>query len=100
MRVRTSALILLVLSAVPAAAQVKYPAAPAKYRVDLRYKIAAEQNRRVRDFRDLTAALAKLGFVSDPREDADLDQLMLDAIDETKPRYHVSPGMEGSVFEL
>lgn len=74
MRVRTSALILLVLSAVPAAAQVKYPASPAKYHVDLRYKIAAEQNQRVRDFRDLSAALAKLGFVADPREDADLDQ--------------------------
>ncbi|MBX3400141.1 MAG: hypothetical protein KF873_15525 [Gemmataceae bacterium] len=73
MRFRTSLLILLVGSIVPAAAQT-YPAPPAKYHVDLRYKIAAEQNQRVRDYKALMAALAKLGFEADPREDADLDQ--------------------------
>lgn len=74
MRVRITALILLVLSAVPAPAQAKRPAPPAKYHVDLRYKIATEQNQRVRDYRDLTAALARIGFVADARDDADLDQ--------------------------
>lgn len=73
MRLRSSLLILLALAA-PAAAQVKYPTPPAKYHVDLRYKIAAEQNLRVRAFRDLTADLAKIGFVADAKEDADLDQ--------------------------
>jgi hypothetical protein len=74
MRVRSSVLILLLLTAVPTAAQVKYPTPPAKYHVDLRYRIAAEQNQRVRDYRDLTAALGKIGFVADPREDDDLDR--------------------------
>ncbi len=73
MRFRTSLLILLIASAVPAAAQT-YPTPPAKYHVDLRYKIAAEQNQRVRDHKALMAALAKLGFEADAREDADLDQ--------------------------
>jgi hypothetical protein len=73
MRFRTSLLILLVLTAGPSLAQT-YPAPPAKYHVDLRYKIATEQNQRVRDHKALMAALAKLGFEADPREDADLDQ--------------------------
>lgn len=74
MRFRSSLLILLAVAAVPAAAQVKYPAAPAKYHIDLRYKIATEQNQRVRAYRALTADLEKVGFVAAAREDADLDQ--------------------------
>jgi hypothetical protein len=74
MPVRTIALILMVLTAVPALAQVKHPAPPAKYRVDIRYKIATELNQRVRDFKALTESLQKLGFVAEARDDADLDQ--------------------------
>ena len=53
------------------------------------------------DFGTLAGVKRLVPFHHDPdHTDADLDQLMLDAIDETKPSYQVSPGMEGSVFEL
>ena len=40
-------------------------------------------------------------FHHDPdHTDADLDLLMAQAIDETKPAFEVTPGSEGTVFEL
>lgn len=74
MRVCLTVSIVLAMSPLVAFGQAKSPAAPAKYHVDLRYKIATEINQRVRDYRELTAALTKLGFIPVEREDADLDQ--------------------------
>ncbi|QEL20067.1 hypothetical protein [Limnoglobus roseus] len=74
MRSCSPLLILLALSATPVAAQVKRPAPPATYHIDLRYQIATEENQRVREYRELTAALAKLGFVATASDDADLDK--------------------------
>jgi hypothetical protein len=40
-------------------------------------------------------------FHHDPgHSDADLDRLMAEAIDETKPAYRVTPGTEGRTFDL
>ncbi len=40
-------------------------------------------------------------FHHDPNHtDTDLDRLMAEAIEETKPGYQVTPGIEGTVFEL
>ena len=40
-------------------------------------------------------------FHHDPdHTDADLDRLIAQAIDESKPDYLVTPGIEGTVFEL
>lgn len=61
------------LAAGPLAAQVKYPAPPDRYHVDLRYRIRADRDERIRQFRAMTDRLAGLGFRADPREDADLD---------------------------
>src|SRR5579883_464253 len=59
----------------PAAAQVKYPPAPEQYHVGLRYRIRADRDERIRQFREMTEQLRRLGFREDPREDADLDAL-------------------------
>jgi hypothetical protein len=55
--------------------QVLSPPPPANYHVDLRYRIDADRDGRVRIFRAMMAELNTLGFVADPREDADLDIL-------------------------
>ena len=40
-------------------------------------------------------------FHHDPdHTDADLDRLIAEAIDETKPQFKVTAGFEGAVFEL
>jgi len=40
-------------------------------------------------------------FHHDPgHTDADLDRMMAQALDEAKPAYRVSPGIEGTMFEL
>lgn len=53
------------------------------------------------DFGTLTGAKRLVPFHHDPdHTDTDLDNLMAEAIDATKPVYPVSPGMEGTVFEL
>ena len=56
-------------------AQVKSPPPSAKYHVDIRYRIEADRDGRVRLFRAMMAELNALGFAADPREDADLDIL-------------------------
>jgi hypothetical protein len=57
----------------PAAADVKYPARPESYHVDLRYRIRAATDERVRQFRAMAEYLRGLGFVPDAREESDLD---------------------------
>lgn len=66
---------LLVLSAGPAAAQVKYPPPPGTVDVQLRYRIRADRAERVRQFRELTAYLDKVGFARDRQPDDDTDIL-------------------------
>ncbi|MGL4424044.1 MAG: hypothetical protein ACRCZF_25540, partial [Gemmataceae bacterium] len=56
-----------------ASAQVVSPPAPEKVHVDFRYKLSVERDERIRQYRQLTAKLGEWGFVSDAREDADLD---------------------------
>ena len=57
----------------PAAAQVAYPPRPEKYDVHLRYRIRADRDERIRQFREMEQFLKDVGFVPAPREDADLD---------------------------
>lgn len=57
------------------AGQVISPPPPARYHVDLRYRIAADRDGRARTFRAMMAELNALGFKPDDREDADLDIL-------------------------
>ena len=53
------------------------------------------------DFGTLTEARQLVPFHHDPdHTDADLDRLIAQAIDESKPDYLVTPGIEGTVFEL
>ncbi len=55
--------------------QVKYPPRAETLDVQIRYRIRAERDERVRQFRVLAAHLKGLGFVAPPREDEDLDVL-------------------------
>ena len=53
------------------------------------------------DFGTLTEVKQLVPFHHDPdHTDTDLDRLMAEAIEETKPGYQVTPGIEGAVFEL
>lgn len=53
------------------------------------------------DFGTLTEVKQLVSFHHDPgHTDTDLDRLMAQAIDETRPAYRVTPGIEGAVFEL
>ena len=53
------------------------------------------------DFGTLTEVKQLVPFHHDPdHTDADLDRLIAQAIDESKPDYRVTPGIEGTVFEL
>ena len=52
-------------------------------------------------FGTLTEVKQLVPFHHDPdHTDADLDRLMAQAIEETKPAYLVTPGIEGTIFEL
>ena len=52
-------------------------------------------------FATLTEVRQLVPFHHDPdHTDSDLDQLMAQAIEETKPAYRVTPGIEGTVFDL
>lgn len=68
-------LALAVFAVLPLSAQVKYPPRADKLDLQIHYRIQANRDERIRQFKDLTAHLAKLGFVATPREDADLDIL-------------------------
>jgi hypothetical protein len=63
----------LLMSAVPAAAQVAYPPRPDRYDVHFRYRIRADRDERIRQFREMERHLKEIGFVPADREDADLD---------------------------
>ena len=53
------------------------------------------------DFGTLTEVKQLVPFHHDPgHTDTDLDRLMARAIEETKPAYRVTPGIEGTVLEL
>ena len=53
------------------------------------------------DFGTLTEVKQLVPFHHDPdHTDTDLDRLMVQAIEATKPAYRVTPGIEGTVFEL
>ncbi len=53
------------------------------------------------DFGSLTEVKQLVPFHHDPdHTDTELDRLMAQAIDEAKPGYRVTPGIEGTVFEL
>ena len=53
------------------AAQVAYPARSETFDVHLRYRIRAERDDRIRQFRELQRHLKALGFVETQREDGD-----------------------------
>jgi phosphoribosyl 1,2-cyclic phosphodiesterase len=53
------------------------------------------------DFGSLVEAKQLVPFHHDPSHtDDDLDRMMAEALDETKPGYRVSPGLEGTTIEL
>lgn len=53
------------------------------------------------DFGTLTEVKQLVPFHHDPNHtDLDLDRLIAEAIEETKPGYRVTPGIEGTTFEL
>jgi len=53
------------------------------------------------DFGTLTEVKQLVPFHHDPdHTDTDLDRLMAQAIEATKPAYQVTPGIEGMIFEL
>jgi hypothetical protein len=59
------ALALLALSPGAGLAQVVYPALPEKLAVEFRYRIRADRDERVRQFRQMTATLKDVGFERD-----------------------------------
>ena len=53
------------------------------------------------DFGTLAGVKRLVPFHHDPNHsDADLDGLTLEALEQVKPEYQVSPGKEGSVFQF
>jgi phosphoribosyl 1,2-cyclic phosphodiesterase len=53
------------------------------------------------DFGTLTGVKQLVPFHHDPdHTDTDLDRLIAQAIEQTKPAYQVTPGIEGTIFEL
>ena len=73
MSVRRFVLLLVLLSPAVGSAQVTYPTRPEQSDVTLRYRIRADRDERIRQFRAMTAFLDQLKFVPEDREDADLD---------------------------
>ncbi len=59
----------------PGLAQTKYPPRAETLDVTIRYRIRADRDERVRQFRQLEANLKSLEFAAFPKEDADLDIL-------------------------
>lgn len=70
-----TALLLLAVAASIAPAQPIYPARPEKVDVQLRYRIRADRDERVRQFRELEKTLKDLGFEKTRKPDDDLDIL-------------------------
>jgi hypothetical protein len=61
--------------AIAAPAQVVSPPPPQTWHADIRYRIEADREGRIRIFRAMMAELSALGFTPDAREDSDLDIL-------------------------
>src|SRR5438105_2643061 len=73
---RGAAVLALLFAAASAApAQVKYPPLPEKVDVQIRYRIRADRDERVRQFRVLEAHLKEIGFERKRLPDDDLDIL-------------------------
>lgn len=58
-----------------APAQVKYPPRAEKLDVTIRYRIRADRDERILQYRAMTGSFARLGFIPAEREDADLQLL-------------------------
>ena len=69
------ALVAVLAAASTASAQVVYPPRPEKVDVQIRYRIRADRDERVRQFRDLESFLKKLDFERTRKLDDDLDIL-------------------------
>ena len=67
------ALFITALLASAGAAQVTYPPRPDTFDVQLRYRIRADRDERIRQYRELQRHLKSLNFVEVAREDGDLD---------------------------
>lgn len=72
---RGLAALVLAFSAIPAVAQVAAPPKPESYNVVIRYRIEADRDGRVLQFREMLASLKAAGFVQADKEDAHLDAL-------------------------
>jgi hypothetical protein len=79
---RICSVVLLLALAGAASAQPVYPARPGKLDVQLRYRIRADRDERVRQFRELERDLKAIGFARTRKEDDDLD-----LIDPTAERF-------------
>jgi hypothetical protein len=73
--VRTAAALLVLLFALPATAQVARPPRPEKVHVELRYRIRADREERVRQYRLLNEHLKELGFERTRKPDDELDEI-------------------------
>jgi hypothetical protein len=78
------ALLALPLGAALAPAQIKEPPRAEKVDVQVRYRIRADRDERVRQYRALEKHLASLGFVDARKDDPDRD---LDILDPTAERF-------------
>lgn len=98
---RLSRFALVVLTFVPfaapqAAAQFKEPPRAEKVDVQVRYRIRADRDERVRQYRALEKHLADLGFVDANKDDPDRD---LDVLDQNAERFNGTvPGAK--VFDI
>ena len=70
-----AALILLVAASTTGSAQVVYPPKPDSYDVEFRYRIRADRDERIRQYRAMTAELEKLGFAQTRGKNDDLEIL-------------------------
>ncbi len=77
-----SAFVLPLLTATLGSAQVVYPEKPERYDVNFRYRIRADRDERIRQYRAMTAELDKLGFVATRYPNDDLE--IFDPAAETK----------------
>src|SRR5262249_10343432 len=88
---RITILLIVAVLSTPASAQVKYPPRAEKLDIAIRYRIRTDREERITQFRALSAHLARLGFVANPREDDDLQILdpLAERLDGTIPSARV-----------
>src|SRR4051794_31389689 len=65
-------------AAAVAPAQVQEPPRAEKLKIEIRYRIRADRDERVRQYLDLQKHLTKLGFVDARKDDPDYDLEVLD----------------------